>query len=179
MVSACGSASTTAQPDVTEPSHAAGNLGVRVCVVNNTSLEATLLFTKKDTAHGGAIPAGGRLCGDGTFGTGPDVEGQVSWSNPAWQTAFRANNPWIGKPEARITESFPSAKDACLSGEFGVNESLIGDNGVVQTTIACRADDQWKEFDIVFAPSATPSADGKRRAGAGYRSCDGAAPAAS
>jgi len=179
ILSACSSSATTTQPATAEPSPGAGNLGVRVCIVNNTSLGASVVFTTKDSGQDGVIPAGGRLCGEGSFGTGPDVEGNVSWANPAWQTAFRASNPWIGKPEARIRESFPGAPDACLLKDFDVNESLIGDNGILQTTITRLSDDQWKEFDIIFAPSNSPSPNGERRAGAGFRSCSGGPPAAS
>ena len=63
------------------------------------------MFTKKDTAQGCAIPAGGRLCGDGTFGTGPDVE-----DDPGLQVAAgvpAATNPRndLGCPTLGESES--------------------------------------------------------------------------
>lgn len=173
MVSACGSSSTSADSASAEPTRDAGNLGVRVCVVNNTSLETSITFTKKDTSQDGAIPAGGRLCGEGTFGVGDDIEATVTWSSPSWQSAISASNPWVGKPSLTLRETFSGGKTACLSNSFGDNETLIGDNGVTRASITRLADDQWKEFEIIFAPSNNPSADGKPRSGEGYRSCAG------
>jgi hypothetical protein len=165
-LSACGS-----EPTATEPSREAGNLGTRVCVVNNTSLEAYVTFTKKDTAQAGATPAVGRVCGEGTFGVGDDVVGQVSWVNPVWVTEFSATNPWMGSPSAFVSEARTTSTFRCAGMGFNVNESLTADNGVVRATVTRLADDQWKEFDIVFTPSANPSADGTPMKGAGFREC--------
>jgi hypothetical protein len=166
-LSACGS-----EPTATEPSREAGNLGTRVCVVNNTSLQASVTFTKKDTGQDGAFSAGGRLCGEGTFGVGDDVVGKVNWVSPAWVTEFSAKNPWMGSPLALVSEASTTSKDRCVGGMgFNVNESRTADNGVIQTTVTRLADGQWKEFEIVFAPSANPSADGTPMKGAGFRTC--------
>lgn len=173
-LAACGS-----EPATSEPSRQAGNLGTRVCVVNNTSIAATLAFSKKDTAQEGQLPAGGRLCGEGTFGVGRDVIGTVSWAEPEWMTDFNASNPWVGSPEARISETFPNGKFMCLGQGYDVNESRVVDNGIVQAKVTRLPDDQWKEFEIIFSPSARPSPDGTRIAVSGYHGCSGQAPAAS
>lgn len=178
-LSACGSDETSASSSNAETSKEAGNLGTRVCVVNNTSVAASISFSKKDTAQEGAIPAGGRLCGEGTFGVGRDVIGTVTWSEPAWQTEFSASNPWIGNPEARISETFPNGKLMCVGQGYDVNESRSADNGIVQATVTRLPDDHWKEFEIIFSPSSEPSPTGQRTAINGYRSCSGEAPAAS
>lgn len=99
LLAGCGS-----QPTAAEPSREAGNLGVRVCLVNNTTLDASVVFTVKDTAQEGAFPPGSQLCGEGTFGVGNDVAGNVVWATPSWTTGFQAENPWIGQPEAFVTE---------------------------------------------------------------------------
>lgn len=165
-LSACGS-----DPTATEPSREASNLGTRVCIVNNTSLEAYVTFTKKDTAQADSTPAVGRVCGEGTFGVGDDVAGQVSWVSPAWVTEFSATNPWMAFPSALLREASTTGTFMCAGGDFKVNDSRTGDNGVVKATITRLADDQWKEFDIVFTPSANPSADGTPKIGAGFGTC--------
>ena len=167
LLAACGS-----EPTAAEPSREAGNLGTRVCVVNNTSLEATIAFSRKDTAQEGAIPAGGRLCGEGTFGMGNDVAGTVTWANPSWTTSFTASNPWIGSPDLWLKEPPASGKSICLGKSFGVNQSITGDNGVVQTKMTRLADGQWKEFEIIFSPSTSPSPDGARIFGPGLTECN-------
>jgi hypothetical protein len=172
LLAACSSEPTAAEPTAAEPSREAGNLGTRVCVLNNTSLEATIAFSRKDTAQEGVIPAGGRACGEGTFGTGRDVIGKVTWGNPSWITEFSASNPWMGPPDARVSENLPTGKTICLGQGFNVNESLSGDNGIVQTKLTRLADGQWKEFELIFSPSAQASPNGERSLVSGFRNCN-------
>mgnify|MGYP006963601221 CR=1 FL=1 len=171
LMTACSSEPEATPATATQPSREAGNLGTRVCIVNNTSLEASVAFTKKDTAQEGSIPAGGRLCGEGTFGIGNDVKGTVRWASPAWETGFYASNPWMGSPVAHVSENTTANKLRCAGKGFDVNESITTDNGIVQLTITRLADDQWKEFDFIFSPSANPSPDGVPMTGPGYRDC--------
>lgn len=63
LLAACGS-----EPTAADPSREAGNLGTRVCLVNNdtgqrtddngagVTLTASVAFTRKDTAEEGAFP---------------------------------------------------------------------------------------------------------------------------
>lgn len=171
MLAGCGS-----QPTAAEPSREAGNLGTRVCLVNKTTLNASVVFTTKDTAQEGAFPPGTQLCGEGTFGLGPDVAGEVIWTTPSWTTKFSASNVWVGNPEATVFESLGGGKKMCLSKGFQINESMTGDNGVVQMNVIRLADGQWKEFEVVFSPSANPSADGSRGMLQGYRPCTEKSP---
>ena len=166
LLAGCGS-----EPTAAEPSREAGNLGTRVCVVNNTTLDASVVFTKKDTAQDSAFPPGRQLCGEGTFAIGPDVAGKIVWAAPSWTTAFSASNPWIGDPAAALSETIGAGKERCLSQGFKVNESMTGDNGVVQVKVTRLADGQWKEFEIVFTPSANPSADDGKASTMGYQYC--------
>ena len=167
LLAGCGS-----QPTAAEPSREAGNLGVRVCLVNNTTLDASVVFTVKDTAQEGAFPPGSQLCGEGTFGVGNDVAGNVVWATPSWTTGFQAENPWIGQPEAFVTEFDAAGFKQCLfQSNYKVNESMAGDNAITQVKVTRVADDQWKEFEIVFTPSANPSADGRRVNVKGWHDC--------
>ena len=84
------------------------------CLVNNTTLDASVVFTAKDTAQEGAFPPGGQLCGEGTVGFGNDVAGNVVWATPSWTTGFTAANPWIGQPEAFVTESNAAGLQQCI-----------------------------------------------------------------
>ena len=166
LLAGCGS-----EPTAAEPSREAGNLGVRVCLVNNTSLDASVVFTAKDTAQEGAFPPGRQLCGEGTVGFGDDVAGNVVWATPSWKTGFSAANPWIGQPEAFVTEFDDAGFRQCVGQAYKVNESMAGDNAITQVKLTRVADDQWKEFEIVFTPTANPSADGRRGYVKGWRDC--------
>jgi len=152
-------------------SREAGNRGTEVCVINNTSLNVSVSFSKKDTAQEGSIPAGGKKCGEGTFGVGNDVVGTLSYDDASWQTNFSATNPWMGYPSAYVGEKGPDDKLKCKSYDFDVRESISGDNGIVNLTLTRQADSDWKEFELVLSPSTNPSADGKRTAMKGFRSC--------
>ncbi len=172
LLAGCGS-----EPTAAEPSRAAGNLGTRVCVVNKTTLDASVVFTKKDTAQEGAFPPGRQLCGEGTFAIGEDVQGRVVWADLSWTTSFSASNPWIGEPTLSMGE-YEGNKlgQPCLDKTFKVNESIAADNAIVQVKATRVADDQWKEIEIVFTPSANPSADGRRVNLKGWTNCYNAVP---
>ena len=175
LVVACGAplllAGCGAQPTTAEPSREAGNLGIRVCLVNKTTLDASVVFTAKDTAQEGAFPPGKQLCGEGTVGFGDDVAGNVVWAAPSLTTGFSAANPWIGQPEAFVSELDAAGTRQCIGQGYKVNESMAGDNAITQVKVTRVADDQWKEFEIVFTPSANPRADGGRANLKGWRDC--------
>jgi hypothetical protein len=177
LLAACGS-----EPTAADPSREAGNLGTRVCLVNDTgqpnqgdtwlALTGSVAFTRKDTAEEGAFPPGTRLCGEGTFGTGDDVVADLTWTvtynpedgwgggNYTWKTSVSATNKWIGPPKAELKA--PRGSDdpggySCLSQGFNVNDSMTGDDGMLQMKVTRLADDQWKEFEVVFTVSADES----------------------
>jgi len=149
----------------------AGNLGTRVCVINNTSLNASVTFPRKDTAQEGSIPPGGTKCAEGTYGVGSDVVGVISWDDSSWKTEFAASNPWIGSPKAGVYERSPDNTLMCTETSYGVNDSTSGDNGIVRVTMKRVADTDWKQFELTLAPSEKPSADGSRTAMKGFRKC--------
>jgi hypothetical protein len=179
LLAACGS-----EPTAADPSREAGNLGTRVCLVNNdtggdrlsdatgwVTLTGSVAFTTKDTAEEGAFPPGTRLCGEGTFGTGDDVVAYVTWtavsdccSDYIWKSSVSATNKWFGSPKVELKSPRIEARflvapndqfisNTCLGQGFKVNESMIGDDGVFQMKVTRLADDQWKEFEVVFTPS--------------------------
>jgi hypothetical protein len=165
-VSSCSESSDTAAE-----SKESSNLGTRLCITNNSTIPATVVFTRKDTGNGGTISRGGTTCGEGTFGTDNDVEGGITWGSPGWKTQFSANNPWFGKPTAVVSERDPADQKKCLAGDFSVNESRSGDNGLVRMTLTRQADGQWKEFTLRIDPSDTPDASGQRRDLSGTQQC--------
>lgn len=167
-VASCGQPSETAAVQ-----KEASNLGVRLCITNNSSIPATVVFTRKDTGNGGTISRGGTTCGEGTFGTDNDVEGGITWDSTNWKTQFSANNPWFGKPTARVSERDSSDRSRCLSGDFSVNESRSGDNGLVRMTLTRLGDGQWKEFTLRIDPSDDPDPSGTRRDLSGTTQCPG------
>ena len=174
VLAGCGS-----DPLAAGPVREAGVLGTRVCLTNNTLLDARVVFTRQDTADQGAFPPGSMMCGEGTFARDDDVAGRVVWATPSWETGFKAANPVIGKPHMGVYEFFGAGTGTqkCLNGEasvdFGVNQSYVVDNGVVQAKATRVADGQWKEFEIVFTPSSMPSADGSRADLKGWGDCVG------
>ncbi len=181
LLAACGS-----EPTAADPSRAAGNLGTRVCLVNDTgqpnqgdgwlTLTGSVAFTRKDTAEEGAFPPGTRLCGEGTFGTGDDVVADLTWTVTyaedvggyyTWKSSVSATNKWIGPPKAELksprSDEYPEAYFSCLSQGFNVNESMTGDDGMLQMKVTRLADDQWKEFEVVFTVSPEDPFFGHRR----------------
>lgn len=173
LMGAVALSSCSQSEPVSAPSRQSSNLGVRLCITNNSSLPATVVFTRKDTGDGGTISGGRTTCGEGTFGTGNDVEGGITWSTLGWKTQFAANNPWIGQPTALLSERDSADRSRCLSGDFSVNESRSGDNGIVNITVTRHGDGQWKEFTLRIDPSEDPVPSGMRRDLSGTTQCPG------
>ena len=166
-LSACSSGSA----DVA-PSREAGNLGTRICLVNNTNLQASVKFLLKDTSEDGEFPPGARRCGEGTSALSEDVTGYVQFRDPYWKLSFAASNPWVGSPKVKLSEkSFANGDYRCVSQGFNVNESLSTDNGVAKSILTRLPDGQWKEFELVFRASENPSADGMPVDTSGLSSC--------
>ena len=176
LLAACGS-----EPTAADPSREAGNLGTRVCLVNDTgqpnqgdiwlSLTGSVAFTKSDTDQSGPFLPGTRLCGEGTFGTGDDVAAVLSWEveyNPeskwmegdsgshTWESSVSATNKWFGPPKAKLQSGpgYGQEYKSCLEQGFNVNESMTGDDGMLQMKVTRLPDGQWKEFEVVFTVSA-------------------------
>jgi hypothetical protein len=162
---ACSSSGSSSAIDATpsmSPDKQSSNLGVRLCITNNSTIPASVVFTIKDTGNGGTISRGATTCGEGTFGSGDDVAGGIVWKSEGWKTQFSASNPWMGKPTAKLSERDSAGKNKCLWGSFGVNDSRSGENGLVRMTLTRHDDGQWKEFSLRIDPSDRPTPDGQR-----------------
>ena len=70
-------------------------------------------------------------------------------------------------------EQSPKNEQRCKSFDFGVNESVSGDNGIVRYTMTRVRDGQWKQFELILSPSTNPSADGQRTEMRGFSKCAG------
>jgi len=165
MATSCSSSSSPSSAAEASPPTAdkqSSNVGVRLCVTNNSTVPANVVFTRKDTGNGGTISRGATTCGEGTFGSGDDVAGGIIWDSPGWTTQFSASNPWIGKPTAGLSERDSADRNKCLSGDFGVNDSRSGENGLVRMTLTTQDDGQWKEFTLRIDPSDRPDPEGRR-----------------
>ena len=92
--SACSSSQEAVSSSTTASAAAgidrqAGNLGTRVCIVNESTRTANVVFTKRDTARGeGSVAPGNQACGEGTFFQGFDVDGTGGKAYRLYQAAF-------------------------------------------------------------------------------------------
>jgi hypothetical protein len=139
---------------------AAGVLGSRVCIVNESSRAATVVFTQRDTARGeGSVAPGTQACGEGTSSALKfDVEGNITLPTPyiEMRVGVRANNPGLGAPQ---TDLIINGK-GCMTAGSNEGDKSVWDDGVLLYTVQRLADGQWKEFTVTFADSEKPSANG-------------------
>lgn len=85
------------------PNRAAENLGTRVCIVNESTRTATVVFTKRDTARGeGSVAPGYQACGEGTSSKLSDVESTITLASPRMKLDVWGKNPWVGSPVAKL-----------------------------------------------------------------------------
>lgn len=138
----------------------AGNLGTRVCVVNESSQVPTVTFTIRDTGTDGPLPKGSQACGEGTMGGGKnDVEGKIDFAPPLKSMTLWGNNPWIGAPGAAIRQA---GGNSCAGYEgMSENAAVAWDDGVLRYVVKRLNDGQWKEFTITISDTQSPSADGQ------------------
>lgn len=136
-----------------------GNLGTRVCVIraNADTPAMTVDFTRKDSVRGNAkLGPGEQICGEGTFGTGDDVLGKITFDSLKSMDIW-GNNPWIGAPGAGVDQT--DGKPCAGYEGMSVNQTQVWDDGVLNFTIKRLPDGAWKEFTITVSPSTKPSAD--------------------
>lgn len=148
------------------PAGSGGNLGTRVCVINeSTSYRPFVTFNWKDTETGaGTVAYQEQACAEGTFGSGSDVSGTLSPDKAMRTLRFDASNPWIGAPISVLWYTSNGGSFLCTSkGGFAVNEERIWDDGVIRYAIKRLADDRWKEFTITVTDSQNPATDGNQR----------------
>ena len=150
------------------PVGSGGNLGTRICIINeSTRYRPFVTFSKKDSEIGaGTVAYQEQACGEGTFGSSTDVEGRISPDKALRTLNFYAKNPWIGKPSSAFAYADgPGFKyDRCVSQEgFDVNEERIWDDGVVRYAVKRLPDNNWKQFTITVSDSQDPTANGVQR----------------
>lgn len=151
-----------------EPVGSGGNLGTRICIINeSTRYRPSVTFSKKDSETGaGTVAYQEQACGEGTFGSSTDVEGLISPDKQLRSLSFYAKNPWVGKPSSAFAYADgPGFKyDGCVSHEgFDVNEERVWDDGVVRYAVKRLPDNNWKEFTITVSDTQNPSANGVQR----------------
>ena len=135
----------------------AGNLGTRVCIVNESTRTANVVFTKRDTARGeGSVAPGNQACGEGTFGTGNDVEGTITLASPRWEMGVQATNPWGLTPYLTL---FANGR-MCMQLTFKEGEKSFMDDGFLRYDVQRLADGQWKEWTVTVTESKRPSKNG-------------------
>jgi len=139
----------------------AGNLGTRVCVINNSSQTPTITWQKMDTATlQGPLGQGAQACAEGTFFVGDDVTGTIALNAPIATMSLNASNPWAGPPGAWLRQRIgTSTSGECAGGSMNVNDWNMWDDSVVSYTVARLNDDQWKEFTVTLTDSEKPSSD--------------------
>ncbi len=143
------------------PNRAAGYLGTRVCIVNESSKAATVVFTRRDTARGeGSLAQGNQACGEGTtFGTGNDVEGTITLASPLPEVLVSGDNPVLKTPYVIAMINGRKCVLAVLS--VGEKDRLsVWDDGVLRYDVQRLADGQWKEFVLTLTDSEQPSSSG-------------------
>jgi hypothetical protein len=148
------------------PNRAAGQLGTRVCIVNESTTAANVVFTKRDTARGeGSVAPGNQACGEGTSykWTANDVEANITLPTPyiEMKMTLEALNPAVGSPELDLHILGSSNEMWCVGvGNKSQGEKVVWDDGVLRYTLQRLADGQWKEFTVTLAETEKPSASG-------------------
>lgn len=135
-------------------------LGTMVCIVNQSSADAEVTFTKFDTYRKvGKIARGDSTCGEGTFFTGNDVAGRIALAAPHRSMTFWGNNEAFSSPGAGVGQQ---DGNRCIGGMwYSVGTSEVWDDGTLSFTVQRASDDKWKQFTITIEDSKKPSADGK------------------
>ena len=157
--SACSSSQEAVSSSTTASAAAdidrqAGNLGTRVCIVNESTRTANVVFTKRDTARGeGSVAPGNQACGEGTFGWGNDVEASATMEFGSTKFDVQAANPVLWPPVVQVFMN----KERCILVEGKEGTGVVYDDGVLRYTVQRLADGQWKEFTVTFTESVQPS----------------------
>jgi hypothetical protein len=115
--------STAAPNNLLEVITQSSNKGSRFCIRNEISTPKdntfSVNFSKADTFDNGQLAPGETRCGEGTFFTGDDVVGEISFPNDkVTSVPFAASNPWVGPPVAYATLIGSSRRivEGCESG---------------------------------------------------------------
>jgi hypothetical protein len=147
-----------------EESRQAGNLGVRICILNSWTETVSVRYTIKDTStREGNLSPGEQSCAEGTTATGCDVNGVIVFPERAVTSVYDASvfsvyNPWISAPGANVFWQTLRGREPDVSCEqmplaWSVGEKDSWSKGPVRVSIERLPDDQWKEFVLKILPS--------------------------
>jgi hypothetical protein len=142
-----------------EGSRQAGNLGTRVCIINNWTDTVSIKYAIKDTStREGDLPPGEQSCAEGTMAWECDVNGAIVFPKLGLSAEFSVYNPWAGAPGAYINwTTFNGQAPAAYCDEklqgWDVGDPSTWSKGPVGVTVTRLPDDQWKEFLITVQPS--------------------------
>jgi hypothetical protein len=136
----------------------AGNLGTRICVLNNWTEQVSVTYAIKDTDTGtGPLGPGMQSCAEGTFFTGCDVNGAIISPELGAAAVFSAYNPWFAAPGAwvfwqELNDGKPDVYCRQQQQAWTVGETGAWPRGPVKVFVERLPDDQWKEFVFVIEP---------------------------
>ncbi len=147
-----------------EESRQAGNLGVRICILNSWTETVSVRYTIKDTStREGNLSPGEQSCAEGTMATGCDVNGAIVFPEQAVTSVFNASifsvyNPWVGAPGAWIDWQTLRGQEPdviCSQKQQGwsVGQKSGWSKGPVVVSVERLPDDQWKEFILIIEPA--------------------------
>ncbi len=95
---------------------------------------------------------GNQACGEGTFGTGQDVEAVATMEFGSMKLDVQAANKVWWPPIVKVFMN----KEQCIVVQGDVGAEWVYDDGVLRYTVQRLADGQWKEFTITFTESVQP-----------------------
>ena len=132
-------------------------LGVRVCIVNESTRTANVLFTRRDTARGeGSVAPGNQACGEGT-GVGENVGATATMEFGSMNFDVVADNVFLKYPRVIMYMGGYMNTKGCIVAKGSEGTGVVYDDGVLRYTVQRLADTQWKEFTVTFTESVQPS----------------------
>ena len=158
-LSGCASGSEGASPAPSENAvqRDAASLSTKVCVRNEASEgPVRVTFSTKDTQWGtGEVVRGEAACAEGSFINVADIEGTIEHTTRDMGVRntkdfiVRANNPWIGPPNAVVKDLMGFG----VCKEFSVGQTVYFDDSVRRISITRMPDTNWKVFEVVVEDS--------------------------
>jgi len=126
----------------------------RLCVINRSSNNIEVKFTKKDNTNGeGSLRSGSEACGSGTFSQGDDLTGTIYVPKWSRSYSFGAVNTTGGIPSAELQpDGCPQSRSVYFE-----NASAVKTDDVLQFTTKRLRDTDFKEFTITVADESRPA----------------------
>ncbi len=161
VLSACSSEDTARSAAPLEDTAADTNVefglskSTRVCVINRSSNNIEVKFTKKDNTDGeGSLGSGSEACGSGTFSQGDDLTGTIYVPKWSRSYSFGAVNEISGIPSAELQpDGCPQSRSTYFE-----NTSAVKTDDVLRFTTKRLRDTNLKEFTITVTDESRPAA---------------------